>query len=263
MAPGDVLSQRELAEILRGVDGWLHPAEALELYNTARTHPGRGGDPVVVEIGSWMGRSTISLARGLIDRGSTATVMAIDPAIVTEGSTPEESDKRNQGLIDNLERAGVRKSVQAVREYSHDARPRVADGSVDVLFVDGSHEYEDVLVDIDDWTSALAEGAVVGFNDPFLPGVRRAFRERIARPGSPFRRPRLVVNSVFFDFTRRDPWTASDSMDVMRLRALLKAQRAVSPVLAKARAGEAGPAGRSAAKVIRKILPRLVPSRRG
>ena len=62
-----VSGRRELAEALEPVDGWLGSREAWALYRAARDAPGDA--PVAVEIGSWMGRSTIALALGFRDRG--------------------------------------------------------------------------------------------------------------------------------------------------------------------------------------------------
>jgi MMP 1-O-methyltransferase len=262
MAPEskNVLSQAELEEILHGVDGWLHPAEALELYTAARTH--RNGQPVVVEIGSWMGRSTIALARGLIDRGSNGKVTAIDPVIVTIGETEESAEQRYEGFLANLEQKGVRGSVDVLRQMSHDARPRFADGSIDVLFVDGSHEYEDVLVDLEDWTPALAEGAIVGFNDPLLPGVRRAFHERIIHRGTPYRRPRFIVNSIFFDFARDERWTRSDSVDAWRLSAFLRAGTISRRMITRMRSGAPRPWKARATRLLRRVVSGLLPGQR-
>jgi hypothetical protein len=102
----------------------------------------------------------------------------------------------------------------------------IEDGSIDVLFVDGLHEYANVIEDIDDWTPKLAPGAFAGFNDPWLPGVNRALRRRMCRVGTPFRNARFLVNSVFFDYLPEAPWTQSDRVRMERLRAFLLAGRA-------------------------------------
>ncbi|HEY8866738.1 MAG TPA: class I SAM-dependent methyltransferase [Solirubrobacteraceae bacterium] len=71
------------------------------------------------------------------------------------------------------------------------------------LFVDGSHRYEDVLRDIDDWTSALADVATVAFHDAVTyPGVRRALEERVTPPDSPFHNLRVVEETLVADFRR-------------------------------------------------------------
>jgi hypothetical protein len=89
------------------------------------------------------------------------------------------------------------------------------------LLIDGSHEYVDVLEDIDDWTTALAPGAVVVFDDPYMTGVNRALLDRVALRRSPFRNARWIVNKLIFDFAPGSPWRARDEIRRYRLRALL------------------------------------------
>ena len=90
-----------------------------------------------------------------------------------------------------------------------------------VLFIDGSHEYDDVHQDIEDWTTALADRAHVSFNDPSFAGVYRALRERVVRPGSPFRSPTLIQNTLFFEFKPNARWTLADWVAWLRLRITL------------------------------------------
>jgi predicted O-methyltransferase YrrM len=211
----------ELAALLDGVDGWLHPAEAAVLYRAAAAAAARRSDPTIAEIGSWKGRSTIALAKGLLDAGVAGTVYAIDPHIVRP-EIPDQAEDRLPALQANLRRTGVADAVEIVHTFSHDARPRFADGSIDVLFIDGDHSYAGVTQDIDDWVSALAPRAVVGFNDYQIPDVAQALRERIVRPGSAFRNPRWAVSSLFLDYDPTAPWRAADRVEMWRARAFLR-----------------------------------------
>ena len=65
----------EVREITNKLRGWLTPAEGELLYNLAKNCTGKG---VIVEIGSWVGKSTIHLAAGS-QEGSQVPVFAIDP----------------------------------------------------------------------------------------------------------------------------------------------------------------------------------------
>ncbi len=208
--------QSDLSEALDAVEGWLQPAEAWALFEAARSACPDADQALAVEIGSYKGRSAIALASGLRARGG-GQVVAIDPFEMEPG--------QQEVFKANLERAGVASLVEALPAYSHDARPKVEDGSVAVLFVDGSHEYADVLQDVRDWESSLTDGAVVAFNDPFWSGVSRALRDTVGRSGSAFRRPRWVVNTLFFDYRPSARWTATDALMRIRLRAFLKVAR--------------------------------------
>jgi hypothetical protein len=202
--------RRRLNDGLRGVEGVVGLDEAWELHEAARLYPPISESVNVVEIGSGKGRSTIALALGVKERGN-GSVQAIDPHPVdTYGS-----------FLWNIERAGVSDVVLPVRKTSHHARMTIEEKSVHVMFVDGSHEYENIRQDIDDWVTALADRALVCFNDPSAREVYRALRGRVLSIGSPFRSARLVQNSLFFEFRRNAPWTAGDWVTWLRARLTL------------------------------------------
>jgi predicted O-methyltransferase YrrM len=208
--------QFELSHALEGVEGWLQHAEAWALFEAARVACPATDPAQAVEIGSFKGRSAIALASGLRARGG-GRVVAIDPFDLEPGQ---------QAAFDaNVERAGLSALVEAVPALSHEARPKVEDHSVTVLFVDGSHDYEDVMQDVRIWEPSLIDGAVAAFNDPFWSGVSRALRDTVARRGSPFRRPRWIVNTMFFDYRPSTRWTTTDELYRLRLRAFLRLGR--------------------------------------
>ena len=152
-----------------------------------------------MEIGSYKGRSTIVSASALAELGR-GTVVAIDP----HAPTGKDSYAREHGALDtygdflsNISRKNLNEYVISIRTTSAEARG-VYDGQpIDLLFVDGSHDYEDVLADIDMWTPLLADEAVVAFNDPYAPGVNRALRERVLSRTLPVESPRHVNNTLF------------------------------------------------------------------
>jgi predicted O-methyltransferase YrrM len=186
----------------------------------------------VVEIGSWKGRSTIALASGAAARPGGGVVYAIDPH---RGGVPHritgEPDSY-EAFLANLERAGVRDAVEPIRSTSREARPSVADDSVDVLFVDGSHRYEDVLDDLDTWRPALRVGAHVAMHDAVqYPGVAAALRERVLTRRSAFRSPRLVEETLVAEYQPDAPWRTTDLGRVIAMRARLAALRAIRRAL--------------------------------
>ena len=64
-----------LGDLLASVEGWLTDAEGELLFRLASRCTGRG---VIVEVGSWKGKSTIALGRGS-RAGVSATIHAVDP----------------------------------------------------------------------------------------------------------------------------------------------------------------------------------------
>jgi hypothetical protein len=218
-----------LTRALQHVEGWLSLDEAWALHETARQV--HGSDPImIVEIGSWKGRSTIALALGIRARGE-GIVFAVDPHTgapegITEGWSgvhiPGGLPVTAQEFHWNIAAADVAPFVRSLITTSHEARAQFANKTVDILFVDGSHEYEDVKADITDWQPTLKDGAVVAFNDPSVPGVYRALRELVVRPGTPYRQPALVQNTLFFEFQPTRPWTSEDAISLRRLVAVFE-----------------------------------------
>jgi predicted O-methyltransferase YrrM len=228
-------SRARLRAALEGVQGWLADDEAWALHGAVAGFPAAGAIRIV-EIGSWKGRSTITLASGLATRAAGGVVHAVDPH---RGGVAHrllgEADTFGAFLA-NLERAGVRELVDPIRATSAAARGRVPDGSVHVLFVDGSHRYGDVLHDLDVWRPALRPGARVAFHDAVAhPGVAAALRRRALSRGSPFRAPRLVQETLFFDYRPALPWRRRDSGRALATRGMLTALRARRHVAARYR----------------------------
>ena len=83
---------KETRKTVEDVPGWLTRSEGKLLFNLAKSCAGRG---VIVEIGSWKGKSTIWLAKGS-QAGQNAKVYAIDPHAGT-------SEHRRQGKISTFE----------------------------------------------------------------------------------------------------------------------------------------------------------------
>jgi len=58
------------------IDGWMSMSEATTLYELTRALP--ASSPVVVEIGSWLGKSSLILAKGILAREGSV-LYCIDP----------------------------------------------------------------------------------------------------------------------------------------------------------------------------------------
>jgi MMP 1-O-methyltransferase len=201
------LTPEQLDSLLSDVEGWLAPREAWELHAAVARHP---NPPTVVEVGSWKGRSTIALAAGVRQRGG-GRVYAVDPHQGIR-RLPELGTSW-QDFVSNLRRAGVSEYVEPLRMRSDQALRCFGSRCVDVLFVDGSHVYRDVLADLDGWAPRLAPGATAAFHDwSHYPDVRRALVERVLCE-SPFRRPVLVDSSLFVSYRPDEAWSADDSIN--------------------------------------------------
>jgi predicted O-methyltransferase YrrM len=238
-----MMTRDSLTAALTGVEGWLEDDEAWSLHRAVATFPG-SGPLTVVEIGSWKGRSTIALATGVIAREAAGVVVAVDPhrGGVAHRLTGEE-DTFDQFQA-NLQRAGLSDVVDPIRATSEAARLRFPDDSVHVLFIDGSHRFEDVLDDIDGWAPALRAGARVAFHDSIsYPGVAAVVRRRGLSRGSGLRRPRLFGETLFFEHRPAEAWRPADSARALGMRArlgCLRAGRWVRSLARRLRGGRPG-----------------------
>lgn len=200
------------------VEGWLSEGEAGLLHELAA---GCGGRGVIVEIGSWKGKSTIILADGS-RRGPRARVYAVDP----HSGSPEHVAK--YGRVDtygeflaNISRAGVGDLVVPVRKTSAEAAAGFGLG-VELLFIDGAHDFASVKLDFESWFPYVVEGGRVVFHDTNWEGPGRLVR-RLAMgfdgvgefrfmdsmvcmtklpPGRPFARTRNTAALVYSRFRR-------------------------------------------------------------
>jgi predicted O-methyltransferase YrrM len=148
------------------VDGWLSEAQAQRLWDAARRVPAGG---LVVEIGSFRGRSAIVMASVLADG---ARLMAIDPHAGGDrgpqeiAPEAERGDADHQAFLSNLRAAGVESRVEHMRKMSSDAHGDVRD-PIDVLYVDGAHRFAPARDDIVRWGARVRDGGTMLVHDSF------------------------------------------------------------------------------------------------
>ncbi|MFQ5472216.1 MAG: class I SAM-dependent methyltransferase [Dehalococcoidia bacterium] len=145
----------------RQADGWLTDAEGMLLHELARRCEGSGA---IVEIGSWRGRSTICLARGSREGGGTP-VYAVDP----HTGSIEHREELNEvntlaSFLHNIEKASVEDLVIPLVAPSLEAAASFEE-PVELVFIDGAHDYESVRQDIAAWMPKLVTGGTVAFHD--------------------------------------------------------------------------------------------------
>ncbi len=193
--------------LIADVPGWLTDEEGEALFDLARECTGRG---VIVEIGSWKGKSTICLGVGS-RAGNGVRIFAIDP----------HTDYRFGDFKANVERAGLTDLVTPVPSLSQDAAGDF-DEPIELLFVDGSHVEEDVRVDFDQWVPKVVDGGWVAFHDTtWTAGPRRVVGERIYRSRT-FKDVRFVAGST----TIARKTTANTFADRVRARYALAVKTA-------------------------------------
>lgn len=150
------------------IPGWLAAEEAELLYSLAK-NCAKGE---IVEIGSWKGKSTVFLAKGSL-AGNSLKIQAIDPHKGYDGKSTLKEFKNN------IKTAGVSGIVVPVVKTSEEAA-KSFNKPVEFIFIDGSHEYDDVKKDFGLWFPKIAEGGIMAFHDTLgYEGPRKVVNELV------------------------------------------------------------------------------------
>jgi predicted O-methyltransferase YrrM len=144
-----------------------------------------------VEVGTWFGASAAYLATKVRSSGKRITIFAVDN-FTAEGSRPPLRQKAMDVggnfyhiFRDNLERCGVLSLVTPIISDSTEAATQFEDRSLDFVFIDASHEYRKVNLDIDAWLPKVKAGGILAGHDydPDHPQVIRAVDEHFGPRG--------------------------------------------------------------------------------
>lgn len=174
---------RAAAAAANSIHGWLGESQGLALYQMARC-PVAGG---VLEIGSFCGKATTFIALGC--KHSGAVCWTVDPhRSMSEGGQeqygpdfqPYQGDSLRE-LRRSLERSGLAAYVTVLIATSEGARRQLPDLQLKLLFIDGSHDYQDVTSDYHLWHEMIVIGGRLVFHDSNFEGVRRVINDNVDR----------------------------------------------------------------------------------
>lgn len=153
-------------DMLAEITGWLSVNEANWLNHMARqTHDG-----VIVEIGSFQGKSAIALALGA---AHGVPVYTIDPhhAHTDEiGATFGPQDRA--ALYRNITAADLGETICVVNLTSDHAVQGWRE-PIGLLFVDGAHNFEQVKRDVLSWLPHVLEHGLIAIHDRTWPDIQR------------------------------------------------------------------------------------------
>ena len=148
--------------------------QALVSY-VARQRP---SSPInIIEIGSWAGASAIAWAKALDRHGRDGTIVCVDhwrkyldtrlnvEPIYRVMDASVDDDAIYKLFRHNLRASGVADRVIEMRGSSRDILPRLASESFQIVFIDGSHTYDDVLSDIQDGKRLVCDGGIICGDD--------------------------------------------------------------------------------------------------
>lgn len=167
-------------EILKDLpEGWMNSEELNWLTDKAKERKR------IVEVGSFLGRSTVAMARS-----TKGEVWAIDdfrgPRAGEAGEPVKLSLTQDEILAAFQKNISSLSNVRYIQADHADCAKFPAEWvrgneqeKPDMVFIDGGHEYEAVKRDILIWKERLAQGGLLCGHDANWPGVRRALAELI------------------------------------------------------------------------------------
>jgi predicted O-methyltransferase YrrM len=149
------------------IPGMLRKSEAEALLYLSALSEAEGD---VIEIGSWMGKSTVHLAKGLSIRGQ-GKVYAIDTFKGNPGKEKiyraplREGETIYSRFLKNIEKAGFKDIVVPFKMTSKEARKKFKNIQARLLFIDACHDYDAVREDILLWKDTLTKGGLIVLHD--------------------------------------------------------------------------------------------------
>lgn len=177
-----------------GVEGYFSRPEGEQLLISSQEFLGRTTSKVIVEIGSYVGKSTMVL--GSVAQWAGGEVHAIDPhqGEITSPQGPKIATRPTfDKFMENIRWAHLEHVVRPIRKFSYEVN---FDRPIGFLFIDGLHDYGNVMRDYVCFSSWVEKGAGIAFHDygTDFPGVDRLVDdlvqagaiEQVARAGSLF-----------------------------------------------------------------------------
>lgn len=152
-----------------------------------------------VEIGSWLGKSSSFMAVEIANSNKKIDFFCVDTWNGSEEHQNEDiiiKDELFNTFLKNTE--PVKNYIKTIRKSSEEASKDFEDNSLDFIFIDAGHSYEDVKNDLDKWYPKLKENGIIAGHDfsQAWPGVIMAVNEWASK------------NNVIFSLTEQSCWIA-------------------------------------------------------
>lgn len=164
--------------LMRAAPGFLTEREGRFLALAAAAAPAAG---VILEIGSFKGKSTVGLA-AVARRLRLAPVVTVDPHTAPARTDPALHGETSSwdAFMATLRSAGLSGHVEAHRAYSRDLA-RDWERPIRLLWIDGDHTYGGTMEDVLLFSRHLAPGGILAMHDVLhvYDGPVRVFVEEV------------------------------------------------------------------------------------
>jgi len=168
-----------LASDIRAIPGYMTDREARHLAMLVACTKGTGE---ILEIGSFMGKSTVLLSRAAERVHGNPKIVAVDPLTQPSETDPNIPNHRpsRDDFYSNLKEAGVDKHVEFHEMLSHKLAHQWS-RDIRLLWIDGDHTWKGASSDFDNFAPHLIPGGIIALHDVmhYFDGPTRVFIERI------------------------------------------------------------------------------------
>lgn len=168
----------------KSIHGWF---TFPELYSQISNHYPDGSH--FVEIGVWKGQSAAYMAVELINKNKQIKFDCVDTwngseehldatdAVSFEPNLLKDKDWLYNHFLENI--TPVNHIITPIRKPSLEAATLYGDNSLDFIFIDASHDYENVLADIKAWypKTKHTTGVISGHDYSWGPEVKKAVHD--------------------------------------------------------------------------------------
>jgi len=117
-----------------------------------------------IEIGSWLGKSSSFIAKH-VERLYCVDIWELQPE-QDQGQWKENGDNLYEQFLSNIIHLDLTEKIIPIKSSSEDAQ---IEEKVDLVFIDGSHTYENVKFDILKWNANLKDGGILCGDDWGIP----------------------------------------------------------------------------------------------
>jgi len=162
--------------IYERIEGWLFEEEYDFLKEFCK-------DKDVLEVGSYKGKSTACIA------SVANSVIAIDSFRYLSEVQPQVPFLTT--ITPFLQNISQFNNIITIIGKSVDVSKNIKDNSKDVIFIDASHEYEDVKDDIKVWLPKLKKGGYMLFHDYCYDSI-----EGVVRAVDEWRKPEKIIKTI-------------------------------------------------------------------
>lgn len=162
------------------LEGWF---DYESLYQEMATKYNNG---VLVEVGSWLGKSVSFLATVSEFNKNNNKIYAIDTWSGLDSEYMEQiKTKYAKASIyeifeDNIVNCGFKNIIKPIISCSWEAANNFEDESCDFIFIDADHTYESVKKDILAWYPKLKPNGTLAGHDIFAEQIKRAVSETLS-----------------------------------------------------------------------------------